>query len=531
MSKLLRFLIEHKLSDSGAPLKAYSIAVDALGRDDSFDTQIDSYPRVQMGRLRRMLDHFYLRDGGDHRLSIPYNHYAIELGPNMLGRSDDREEDQPEFIGQSAVASSTGRPPVEIRFKGRAWALTRARIRNILASLLAITSLVIGTIFYFSHTAGTDEIAYPAIVVEAPDGVINSSTRTKAQAMQIYFIDALENFDQIRVYDGKSNSRTTTTYLLESSILSETADHIQLRLVDSLTREVIWSDRIFLAENSDLDRDLGSAVIAIVSPYGAIAINEMSKYDNDFALGYPCLLQFHKYMRYKDPANLEPTLKCMEKSTERFPDDAYLLGTLAMADNFTRTIDRKYRISGSATEIAEKAAKLDSTSATANFAVAQSAFFESDCRKGLVWGQRAVELNPLDSRIMGYLGTYMLGCKMPEGEEYATRALAMDPDVDTAVAATVAFQMLRRGDAKSAQSLSLKYIASAPGEKTGLELSYILSTAMLNEKREARRAWKRLAKRSGLPETARPREVLEKWMVGPDLIPEIAVMFEQAQLY
>ena len=60
MSKLLRFLVDYKLSGSSTPLKAYTIAVDALGRDENFDTQTDSYPRVQMGRLRRMLDNFYL---------------------------------------------------------------------------------------------------------------------------------------------------------------------------------------------------------------------------------------------------------------------------------------------------------------------------------------------------------------------------------------------------------------------------------------------------------------------------------------
>jgi len=82
MSKLLRFLVDHKLLDEGKPLTAYAVAVEGLGRDDGFDTQIDSYPRVQIGRLRRMLDHFYLREKSEYRLFIPFQHYEIILGRN-----------------------------------------------------------------------------------------------------------------------------------------------------------------------------------------------------------------------------------------------------------------------------------------------------------------------------------------------------------------------------------------------------------------------------------------------------------------
>ena len=83
MCKLLRFLVDYKLSGNSVPLKSYSIAVDALGRDADFDPQADSYPRVQMGRLRRMLDNFYLRKGGENRLTIAPNQYAIVVEPNV----------------------------------------------------------------------------------------------------------------------------------------------------------------------------------------------------------------------------------------------------------------------------------------------------------------------------------------------------------------------------------------------------------------------------------------------------------------
>lgn len=84
MRKLLVFLVEQTLSGRGDTLKAYQIAVDALGRSESFDPQSDSYPRVQVGRLRKMLDEAYRLDaqGAEPtypRLMIQKGSYKVHL--------------------------------------------------------------------------------------------------------------------------------------------------------------------------------------------------------------------------------------------------------------------------------------------------------------------------------------------------------------------------------------------------------------------------------------------------------------------
>jgi len=279
------------------------------------------------------------------------------------------------------------------------------------------------------------------------------------------------------------------------------------------------------------EADLDKAVIEIAGSYGKIAQYELSKYRGDFTPGYSCLLQFHQYMRYRDPANLKPVLACMEASAQQYPNDAYLMSMLAIAKNTGEILNAEARIAGAGKEFALRAAKLDNNSASATFAVAQSAFYEGDCRRGVSWGERAVSLNPLNSRIMGYLGIYMLICKMPEGEAYATRALQMDSNADPDIAAAVAMQKLRRGDAKAAQELAAKYMDFVPGTAVGLEISYILASASLGEKEEARKAWRLLAKRSGFPEAAAPRKVLGRWIGNPVLLRELEADFEKANLY
>ena len=56
LARLLAFLSQETIAGRGHTLKSYTIAVKALGRPVDFDAQADSYPRVQIARLRKALE-------------------------------------------------------------------------------------------------------------------------------------------------------------------------------------------------------------------------------------------------------------------------------------------------------------------------------------------------------------------------------------------------------------------------------------------------------------------------------------------
>ena len=76
--KLLEYVVEQTLAGRGDRLKAYDLAVSVLGRDASFDPQGDPIVRIEVGRLRRDLEHYYLTDGRADpiRITIPKGHYV-----------------------------------------------------------------------------------------------------------------------------------------------------------------------------------------------------------------------------------------------------------------------------------------------------------------------------------------------------------------------------------------------------------------------------------------------------------------------
>ncbi|MEQ9662665.1 MAG: hypothetical protein RLN87_08975 [Parasphingopyxis sp.] len=91
MRKLFGFLVSETLAGRGDRLKAYTIAVDALGKPPTFDAQSDAYPRVQVGRLRGLLDEFYEENGesGPLRFAIPKGGYAVSFGTEEEAPTDE----------------------------------------------------------------------------------------------------------------------------------------------------------------------------------------------------------------------------------------------------------------------------------------------------------------------------------------------------------------------------------------------------------------------------------------------------------
>lgn len=81
LTEFLRYVTEAALQGEQSKIKAYAIAVDVLGRSPSFDPQTDPIVRVQGGRLRGLLDKFYLegRNKVPLRIRIPLGRYVPEF--------------------------------------------------------------------------------------------------------------------------------------------------------------------------------------------------------------------------------------------------------------------------------------------------------------------------------------------------------------------------------------------------------------------------------------------------------------------
>jgi hypothetical protein len=74
----LRFVVESTLAGKAASIKSYSIGIEALGRRDDFDPNVDPIVRVEAGRLRRALVGYFAGAGAGRPIviEIPLGHYV-----------------------------------------------------------------------------------------------------------------------------------------------------------------------------------------------------------------------------------------------------------------------------------------------------------------------------------------------------------------------------------------------------------------------------------------------------------------------
>lgn len=82
MKRLLEYLVSHALTGDEKPYDQRAIAVEGLGRGEDFDPAENPLVRIEVGRLRRLLNDFYDADQArPFKINIPLRQYRPEIIP------------------------------------------------------------------------------------------------------------------------------------------------------------------------------------------------------------------------------------------------------------------------------------------------------------------------------------------------------------------------------------------------------------------------------------------------------------------
>lgn len=124
LRSFLSYIVENELSGKAAQLKGYSIGIDVFGRSSGFDAGNDPLVRVQAGKLRKLLEHYYETEGAADplRIHVPLGGYVPEYR-----------------LCESAAAPAGANPPRAPRLKPKA---RRSWIPAPISSPLALFSLL-----------------------------------------------------------------------------------------------------------------------------------------------------------------------------------------------------------------------------------------------------------------------------------------------------------------------------------------------------------------------------------------------------
>ncbi len=521
MSQLLSYLVEEAIANPDNPPKAYQVAVDGLGRTEDFDVQADSYPRVQVGRLRKILAAHYAAQGGEERLRIPIGHYAVEIQMDDGGSKEQQSDTESNDSDLSATS------PAEI---GRdRWFSNRQTTLGLAAFLLILAISLVWSLNAANEDQSGSETA-PQYYTLVPKIYFSSSQQErpgidpgKDTEIRLFLEKAFASSSQVRLAAAEISSMPPETdhnaYRFESQLVAGPTGPEVIFTLTSLTRnETIWSATIAVPDSAaDYPEKLGPIVSRVASIYGVIATDQRKHLPNDAMKGYACLLRFESYRANRDPDLLPVVDSCIEKSLAADPLDSRVLAAASFMSFLREEATGRKPDPEAGLQFARRALVRGREDSSANFALARASFFNGSCARGKEFAEKAVELDPYEATLHAQTGAFLFACDDPIAITYLRRAIALDPRGSIVAETALVFTLLAEGKDEEALEFAEKIVPSS----TGVGPYYDIAMAMVYAKNgriaESRASWNRLVAAYGSEQEESPEALLERLILNPSL--------------
>ncbi len=459
--RFLTYVVEETLAGRGERIKAYSIATEVFGRNSDFDAQVDPVVRIEAGRLRRALEHYYLTAGRDDEIviTIPKGGYLpiFEIRRMSVSTAPPRSV-EPEQLG-------TIEPEAGPQLLSRSAMLALAALLG-LAAVLAVALLVASLAIWdlSSERAGTPLNApaadVPRILVQQFEdltGTPASAIITKGLTQEI--IGRIAKFRELVVVAAppasgpqfSSTAHDPESYILQGSVHLED-DKLRLTAKVVSDGSVVWAniydDDLDVRTMLEVQKDIASQVAtAIARPYGVIfQANSMRDAQNapDDWVAYACTLSYYAYRGNFDPEVGETVRNCLEQSVARFPDyaTAWALLSLIYIDKlrYRRALDAADpAFLDRAAVAARRALELDPENVRALQAQMMVLSFRNDIDAALEIGERAISINPNDPELIYEYGVRLATYgEWALGERFIVKALDRNPSPSAQLEASLA---------------------------------------------------------------------------------------------
>lgn len=435
----LRYVVEETLEGRADRIKAFSVAVEVFGRNETFDAQNDPVVRIEAGRLRRSLERYYLLDGKSDPIviEIPKGGYVPVFG----ARSDD-------VAGPAPVPSVDVEPSPER--PARKW-----RVSHAVAAVALVGAIVSVAVGLNWHTGGAAETLPPRpSLLVLPFENLGSDAISEVYSIGLTdeIVSELARFKEISVF-GVQTSRSLqagtdvetsyddlkVSYVLEGSV--RTADQtirVNSRLIDARTKAVIWTERYEhpLTAHALFSIQAATAeevVTAIAQPYGIVfraeAANQRVKPVDDLD-AYLCTLSYYVYRANPSAGGHRKVRKCLEAAIAMHPTYATAWAMLALVyvDEGRADFNESPGAVERAIRTAREAVRLDPRNTRSLQALSMALFYGGDASKAIEIGEKAIAMNPHDTELLGQIGLQIgLAGETERGRVLLERALEKNP--------------------------------------------------------------------------------------------------------
>lgn len=442
LQNFLQYIVTMTLEGRASDIKGYTIGVDALGKDESFDPTTDPSVRVMAGRLRQALTNFYI-ETPDHlnpRIELPKGKYVPVFDWAAKGT-----EPAPTPAGQETVSSPSPQPvatkpePEPLRLYA-ALGLSIAALGIGLYSIWAtpVSNITTGNIpeaasLFVEHTK------LPLIeldISQSENGLPDWISPELARSRTIVSFSRFKEFRFAIAPDDPARA-PIADYKIEVffSTIETTQDLVTfINVKRGNTGEIIWSRRDLFPEADDAPREenrrrASNIVSQIMSPYGIIHGDIVNREFPPPRLA--CIKHIYEYFYSEDLQTFSNGLACAKEAIESETASSSMYAMLAF---LKVEAHRRNIASGSgdplvtAREYADQAVRLDEANARAlqaQFAVEKAS---GNRDAAIAFAERAIAQNPFDRDIIGDFAAYLISIEeLERAREPLETALELSP--------------------------------------------------------------------------------------------------------
>jgi TolB-like protein/tetratricopeptide (TPR) repeat protein len=423
-------------------IKGYSIAVEVFKRNEGF-TQDDPVVRIEAGRLRRILERYYLVAGQNDpiRIDIPKGGYVPAITWNVP------VPDAHVVEAKEQEAKATMRPPRLLPVLKRGWLVIAVGLVVVAGSSLTVAR------FSYSPPAGRTAPQGPTLVI-APFANLGAGPNAEIYSTGLTeeLLTALPRFKEIKVF-GRETSKSLPPEVGTSQVrsvlgarflvgggvrVSGNLVRVTARLLDTETDEILWSqtydDDIRSRDQFAIQSDIANKVAsAVAQPYGIMAQADASNPPPDDLGIQACTLSFYGYRAELSADRHAQVRDCLESAVARYPtfSTAWAMLSMVYLDEGRFKFNTR---TGAPTPIerslqaARRAVQQEPDNTRALQALMTALFFSNQVPEALSVGERALESNPNDTELLGEFGTRVaMSGQWQRGAMLLDRALALNP--------------------------------------------------------------------------------------------------------
>lgn len=461
LSNFLSFIVTKTLDDKTNEIKGYTIGVDALGRSEDFDPQVDPSVRVMAGRLRQSLENYnrdtggFTKDGTTVQLKLVKGSYV----PSISFLDENEETKKPHKDKLAALEDTDidiGLDKVKpIKTTSKSTDKTKAFMFASVGALALLAGGIIGFNYYQEHTRieptvlpekktitiENSELPSLTLFINAnpeliPDWISSEKIASTA-------VVAFSRFNEYRIFNFNNENDLVFMDAIESDYylsmyFSTASDKETLEGFVTLTRppesEVVWSDKLGFPKSEGEQtveniEKISTITSAIMSPYGIIHGDITSNENPPPKLD--CIRAIYSYFAKEDLQAYANGLDCARRSTSSpiASSSMYAMLTFLYVEAFRKQI---IEVSQSplddAREYAKKAITLDPRNARAFqglFAVEKTS---GNKEEAIAAATQALALNPFDRDILGDYAAYLVSINEQEtAEPILQQAIKLTP--------------------------------------------------------------------------------------------------------